>query len=423
MRSQMRNWLTATLAIGFLIVLAAILGSLTAQRRADYYLQRPSSFFTDASGARALLLVMKRLLPSVEQWRRRLRLLPPPDKQDTPSTLIVAGPRRPITETEVEYLDRWLAQGGQLILATDNGWPVRRGRPTNQEEPEEPSSESAKRDQENQRDAKPRDTYLSIHAPGIRWSKPEKIHTQRITGVSVPDGELILQWRRKFSTVADAKVIAAAGEAVIAVEIPVGQGRIVALADSTIVSNRALREADNAIWLVTLAGSWGNGRVLIDEYHHGFGQQRSAATLTWAFMKTPWGWCVLQIAAAGLLYIFAYCRRFGRISELPPPERSSPLELIEARAGVFQAAAAQGLATELIVKNVSHELAKASGQQTHLSDVSYPLQPAHKSDGSAKRLAALRALHAKAASGEKLKDEEFVELGRIAGEIVQGVIS
>src|SRR5438094_8521904 len=70
-RPQTRNWLTATLAISLLVILAAALGSLTGQRNPDPFLRRPSAFFTDESGARALLLVMQGLLPWAERWWRR----------------------------------------------------------------------------------------------------------------------------------------------------------------------------------------------------------------------------------------------------------------------------------------------------------------------------------------------------------------
>jgi hypothetical protein len=128
----------------------------------------------------------------------------------------------------------------------------------------------------------------------------------------------------------------------------------------------------------------------------------------------------LQVAAAGLLYVFGYLRRFGRVSEPLLPGRSSPLELVEARAGVFQTAGARGLAAELIVQNVSQDLAKAHGKPVDVSELSHELDVMDKSNSSAKRLASLRALSGKAARGEKLTDQEFVDLGRVAGQIVQG---
>ncbi len=416
---QTRNWISAILAVGLLIVFAAILGALSGQRSADPFLHRPSTFFTDASGARALLLVLERLLPSAEQWRRPLNLLPPLEDEGSPDTLIVAGPSRALSRVEAESLDRWLTQGGQLILATADGWAVGRGLAA--ENKKERPSNGAKAPQEA---AGPepvkRETYLSRHAPGIQWSKPGELTRERITGSSVPMGELMIQWQQKFASTAGAKIVAAAGEAALAVEIPVGKGRIVAIADPTIVSNRALRESDSAIWLVTLAAAWGNGRVLVDEFHHGFGEKRSVSALTWAFLQTPWGWFVAQLIAAGLLYVFGYRRRFGRVFEPPAPQRASPLELVDARAGLFQAAAAQKLAVELICQNLSQELGRVHNKSVELSRLTHSLEVLNKTGRPADLSTRLKVLSSKTARGEKLTAREFVEVGRVAGQILQG---
>lgn len=398
-----RNWIVAGAAIVLLFVLAAILASLSGERRSDEMLRRPSTFFTDPSGARALLLVMRKLLPAAEQWRQPLTQLPLPDKPHAASTLIVSSPLMSLSKAEAAYLDRWLAHGGQLILASSDGWPVRQ-RATN-EAGDEPTSE-----QENKSNAKTL-SYLLGHAPALQWSKARRIDTGEVKGPSIPGGALNLRWQQHFSATGGAKVLATANNAVLAVELPVGQGRIVAIADPTVINNRALRAADNAVWLVTLAASWGNGRVLFDEYHHGFGDQRGAASLAWAFSITPWGWCVGQIAAAGLLYIFVYRRRFGRISEPPLPTHSNPLELVDARAGIFHAAGAQRLAAQSIMQNLSQDLSQAQGRTIDVASLSAP---------SGKSLAELQALAAKAERGEKLSEREFIELGRLAGAISKG---
>ncbi len=403
MTQQTRTWLAATLTTGALVVLALALAPFSVQRSADPFLERPSTFFTDPSGARALLLVMKQLLPSAEPWRRPLNLLPLPAAGADPGTLIVAGPGRPIAKSEAEHLDRWLAAGGQLILASADGWPIA-ARPSSDE-----NADAAAPAEENSPNASKRPTYLARHGALLEWSKPALPRIDQIAGASVPGGELAVQSRRKFFFTEGAKVVAATGGKALAVEITVGRGRIVALPDPAIVSNRALGAADNAVWLVSLAAGWGGG-VLIDEFHHGFGKQRGTGELTRAFLQTPWGWAVAELAAAGALYLFGYRRRFGRISEPPPAARASPLELIDARAGFLQTAAAKGLAAELIAQNLAHNLAAARGRA---------VAGARPGD-AAEPLARVRNLSAKAARGEKLTDLELVEIGRIAGRMEQG---
>ncbi len=398
-----RNWMLAGAAIVLLFALAAVLASLSGDRRSDDFLRRPSTYFTDPSGARALLLVMRKLLPAAEQWRKPLTQLPLPDQPHAVNTLIVASPLLPLAKTEAAHLDRWLAHGGQLILASSDGWPVRQ-RAVNE------SGNEGTSEQENKPDVK-KTSYLFTHAPALQWSKARRINTGEVNGPSIPSKSLNLRWQQHFSTTGAAKILAASDTAVLAVELPVGQGRIVAIADPTVLNNRALRAADNAVWLVTLAAAWGNGVTYFDEYHHGFGVQKSAVSLAWAFAKTPWGWCVGQIAAAGLLYIFVYRRRFGRISEAPAATHSNPLELVDARAGIFHAAGAQRLAAQSIMQNLSQELSQAHGRTIDVARVS---------EYADKSLAELQALAAKTERGEKLSDREFIQLGRLAGVVSKG---
>jgi hypothetical protein len=138
--------------------------------------------------------------------------------------------------------------------------------------------------------------------------------------------------------------------------------------------------------------------------------------LTWSFLRTPWGWCALQLLAAGLLYVFGYRRRFGRLFDPPPPARGSPLELVDARAGLLRAANAQGLAVELICRSVAQERSQARRRPAIGS--ARGRKPA--SAGAAGLPPRLEALAAKSARGERLTEREFIEAGRIAGQITEG---
>lgn len=414
MTPQTHNRLTAAAATVIFLILSLVLASFSSQQNRDVMLRRPSTFFTDPSGARALLLVMQQLLPSAERWRRPLTLLPLPQQPDAPSTLIVAGPVKSISASEADHLGRWIAAGGQLILLSANGWPLRQRAATDDAITTEKSRAT------DDSDDIETENFLSRYAPNLRWTKAEKFKTGRANGVSVPPGALKLRWRQSFAQTDNAKVVAAADNAAIAVSIPAGHGRIVAVADPTMVSNGALRRSDNAVWLVSLAAAWGEGKIFFDEYHHGFGEKRGTGQLIRAFLMTPWGWSVLQIAAAGLLYAFAYRRRFGRIFEAPIPERASPLELVNARGGFLQAAAAQGLAAELIVQELCRNLSKGRRKLAEGANLTDELATLVSAGDAATQAATLRALLVKTKNGERLTDRELTDLGAAAGNLVKG---
>ena len=410
MRAQTHNRWTAGIATGVFVIISGLLASLSTQPSTDSLRQRPSTFFTDPSGTRALFLVVKQFLPAAEQWRRPIDFLPLPGAPDAASTLIAAEPARPMSPAEAKHLGSWLNTGGQLILFTSNGWPLR----------QRPVSNAVESDQEPASGNGDGETLLSHYAPSLGWTKADKFHTGRAAGSSIPDGEIVLRWRRSFQNTDGAKVIAAANNAPLAVEVPVGQGRIIAIADPTMASNSALRRSDNAVWLVSLVSGWRVGKILFDEYHHGFGQKRGSVELTYAFLMTPWGWCFLQLVAAGVLYVFVYRRRFGRIKEPLLPHRASPLELVEARAGVLRVAGAQGLAADLIVQHLCANLGKAHSKTADAANLSGELEHLAKGRGAAVPAMALHALFARVKKGERLNNREFVELGRTAGEIIRG---
>ena len=416
MTTQSYNRISAIVATGAFLILSVLLANLSTPKHSDPVAQRPSTFFTDPTGARALLLVMRRLLPGAEQWRRPLHMLPR-DGITGASSLIVADPKVPLGTSELAALNRWLADGGQLILLSQNGWPVRGrlGTQNGSAAPAENSNDGAEGDARE-----PAATYLSRYAPALRWTKPANFKVEPASGSSIPAEDVKLRWRDSFAEIDGAESIAAADHQTLAVELKVGRGRIIAIADPTMASNASLRRSDNAVWLVSLVAAWGNGRVLFDEYHHGFGDKRSAASLAWAFSKTPWGWCLWQIAAAGLLYIFSYRRRFGRVSEPPTFERSSPLDLVDARAGIFRAARAHRLATQLMVQSLSQDLSQAYGRSVDVTSLGTQAGKRMAIQIFPESLAELQALTAKSERGEKLSEREFIEVGRLTGTIRNG---
>ena len=351
MRASIKNRLTVGGSLALLMILSAVLGSIAKEPEYDVR-NRTSTFFTDETGARALYFVMQRLLSSVEQWRQPLQMLPNPEGDSAPNTLVVAGPSLPLGLGEADRLETWIKEGGQLVLLSRHGWRLSQKKKQNRTvtpvEGETISGEDETADGDG--------SFLQRF--GLRLMTRD-LDEPLVQDADVPTrfgGEVAVSVSRAAEWLGDYQVMAGSEADPIAVSVSHGEGRIVALGDPRFVSNQRLGESDNAVWLVTLCADWGNGRVAIDEYHHGFSQKRGSFELTLAFLGTPWGWATAQLFLAGLLYAVLFRKRMGRVSDPPAGKPRSPMQLLEARAGLLQSAEAQRLAADLICQQLSVQL-------------------------------------------------------------------
>jgi hypothetical protein len=191
------NLWTAVLAAGICFILILAISALSANPSTDTVLRRPSTFFTDASGGRAIYLVLQRALPSVGQWRLPLTELKRPSRTGFAS-LIVMHPDT-MGQDEARALDEWIRSGGQLILASNTDWIIQ---------------SSAK---------SPVPNFLDRHA----------IHAGPGAGRGTESAAIT----------------------------SVGKGRIVFVADDHAFSNSSLSKTDNAVWLAQRCSEWGGGAL------------------------------------------------------------------------------------------------------------------------------------------------------------------
>lgn len=401
------NRLTASVTIVLLFGLAVVLGLLTPQTQRDLN-KRPSTFFTDPSGARGLFLAMHELLPSVEQWRRPLTALRLLSSTNQIATLIVAGPGHPLSSGEAEALLTWLEGGGQLLLLTTDGWRIQAGKhappsPTNTN----PSTNLIV-------------TNTFLGKLGVGFTLPQARGTLKapLPKLNARATEVTVQTQPAPTWSGEYTPLGRGVPGTVAIEVGRGQGRVIALADPGFISNQALREGDNATWLLALCASR-PGRVAFDEYHHGFGEARGYWELTLAFLPTPWGWCVLQWLAAGALYALLYRRRLGRIVDPPPAGLRCATDLVDARAGLFRAARAQPLAADLIVQQLAHQAGARVSQSADLLTFCQHQRDRHRTGPTAERFAELERLYRQCLQAQTTSEQPLLELGRTAGHIQQ----
>jgi hypothetical protein len=357
MKVTLTNGRTAAAASVICLILIVAIAVLSVKPSSDTLLKRPSTFFTDPSGGRAIYLVLQRVLPSVDQWRLPLTALKPPSPQKT-TTLLVMGPVTMMGQTEADALDAWIESGGQLILAANGDWSV----------------------QKNDANRTIKD-FLARH--------------------DIPTG------MRGAGNFVDAAVIR-----------PLGRGRIIYVSDTYAFSNLMLRGTDNAAWLVARCTEWGGG-VVFDEYHLGFAEQRGLVALLAMFVTTPWGLLSAQLALAGGVYIFGCKRRFGRPVEELPVERTNPIEPVQALGGLFKTAHARALSARTIHQYLNAHVSSTLGYRIDLTDdnmrerLSGPLNvPRTDLDSYAQAVKA-------AASTKPLSDADLIRFGQTATAIAR----
>jgi len=354
MKSVRTNWWTAGVASAICLVLIVVIAMLSSTPSTDIMLKRPSTFFTDSNGARAIYLVLQRVLPSVEQLRLPLTVL---KDRSRPRTLIALSPG-PIGRGEADALDAWISSGGQLILAANMDWSVQK--------------------RETDRTVK---DFLARH--DIRSRGP-------VTGEAIN----------------------------AAVTKTIGRGRIIYVPDSYAFSNLTLRHSDNAFWLTERCTEWGGGAVF-DEYHLGFGEQRGLIPLLGMFAATPWGLVCMQLALAGVVYIFGCKRRFGRPIEELPIERTNPIETVQAVAGLFKTVQARSLSARSIHQHLNSFISSIVGYRVDLMDE----QTRSRLSGPMRIAKADLDSYAKASneanSPRQMSDDDLIRFGRNATAIAR----
>jgi hypothetical protein len=357
-----KNLWTAIVGAGVCVVLIAAITLLSINSSNDFINRRPSTFFTDRTGTRALLLILQQIIPATDQWRRPFNDLPLLSASAR-STLIVMSPEEALTEAEAATLDRWITTGGQLILVTNKEWRIRKPR-------------------KSQKPAKEEDEFI-------------------------PQGYLARSGLQPKAAIS--------GEAAIAAAITksMGAGRIVFVSDPYAFSNETLRTTDNAVWIAARTSEWAK-TILIDEYHHGFGQRRDMMPLIGTFLISPWGFVCMNLALAGIVFMLGTRRRFGRPIEELPVERTSPIEAVEALGGLFETARARVLSVRTIHQYLNVQLTSLFGYAIDLSNPAVRERIASRSSLSRRELDSYADAVKQAIDGEILSDAELLRIARAA---------
>jgi hypothetical protein len=323
-----------------IMVLAAVLFSLAAIAVAvrpagdgDREDPRASSFLTGPSGAAALYRLMDELeIPA----QRGLR----PWSDTAGAALVVLAPSQPPAPRELQALRTWLENGGMLIYSAGGGMV---------------------------------DALLGLHVQRtlpdtlgplatVRWSGAAAFAESHAWTVGIDSiAGFMTAFRAGSSALKSAEVLMRTrnGDATV-VSFRVGDGRVIAWSDASVLGNRSLRTGNAALLFARAArvGAAEAGGVRFDEYHHGYREAKPLRALGSMLTRTGGGRALLQGIAACLALLLLAGSRFGAPVAEHGERRRSPLEHMQALAGAWERSGARSTARRLLLTGMERQLGR-----------------------------------------------------------------
>jgi hypothetical protein len=322
MRSARAEIVAVIALLGALVAIGVVFGA----RAKDHDDPRRSTFVDSPRGLRALYLVLS------EVGARPRRATSPLASSDPAGcTYVLASPSEVLTRRETAEIVKWVEAGGRLVLVCGSA-----------ADPLNPVGTDG--------------LLAAFGAAAVALPDPVGAPV-RVEGARLAEDLGDVDWpARAHVLLLDEdddgprlEPLARAGERVLAGRIPRGErgGEVVVLADARLLDNASLGRGDNAVLAVRLllAREGDEGRVVFDEFHHGFSDGASeghvvGVMLTMLHATWP-GRALLVVAIAGLLWLAGAGVRFGAPAPEPPAPRRALSEHADALGRIFEKAAAR----------------------------------------------------------------------------------
>lgn len=307
---------------------------------------RASTYLAGPHGARGLAETLRRLGVPVRRRERALFDLPRP-RTGRPADLYVFLDISIPTAAELDAVREHVAGGGRVFVAGET-W-IERCFGYRSLTPSE-------RDKTTAVDS------FAVRAMPARDLPAARRLLQRMPIDSFDVSGRALSCAPLFATAVDTLLTGVDGQAVALRLSFRGGGRATLLADVRFVTNRTLKNSDAGVvvlpWLLADAPA----RIVVDEYHHGFGETTSVwgmlgITLRWLAGR-PLGWAVLHLCAVTVLALALAAARFGPVRAAIERRRRSPLEHVEALAVGLEGAGGGETAVQLIVSGLRRRLGR-----------------------------------------------------------------
>lgn len=330
MKGSRREWIVLVTLVAVLAVVSAFIGDRDSddarERQAN-----PSTYNAKGTGSKGLYLWLQEIGLRVRRWERPLTGLP-----HEATVLLLLGPQIPLDEPELKALEDWVGEGGVLVLTDDTV-----GGPVPGVWAGAPALKFGLRPRLGGKAEGLGPAFASSYVQGVETIQPmSRVRFQR----QDPEG-----WAPLFSD--------RSGD-VVAIK-RLGEGILVAITDPSLFSNARLEVAGHARLILNIVQeNAAGGVILVDEFHHGYGEQRGLLRYLKA-SAAPW--ILAQAALAFLAFLMAQGTRFGAPVPLREDARASSLEYIGALGDLYRRAGARRLVVETLARSFRRRLAEALG--------------------------------------------------------------
>lgn len=346
-----RRDLVLLLVLFVLLVVFVLLGP--AQQEEDTGTNAPTTYSSQSGGALALW-----------RWSRDLgydaRRLEYTDFDVQPETqaLFILNPGFPITRFQAQQVLRWVAQGGTLVLVDD-------------------------RSQLFGTDNQLLDLLEVDIVPYTGPNQETRLRTadvlQPVFGAS-PLATVPVNTSRVIDTERrDVARLLGTDSATVMLGIEREAGYIYLVSAVYPFTNEGLRDERNAAFVLNLLSRVpAGGRIVFDEYHHGFFEPPSMRSF---LFETAWGWALIYSVGVLVLYLILTGRRFGQPVPLrEETTRRSSAEYVESMANLFQRGGKRDYMLQHYHTMFKRRLAKPLGVNPRLDDEAFVQELARQGD-------------------------------------------
>lgn len=390
MRSARVELAIALLLSIAIVVLASAFGT---ERKGQDDLRR-SSFVVSRTGTRALYLVLRESGAAPSRLLRALRREDPVDR-----TVAVIEPSEALTRREVADAVAWTERGGRLVVV---GGLAPLGAPAEHASP-------------------------LLAAFGLRLEpvvrvagSVTRIHdhevAQRLGRIDWPAVRAVRLDPAHAPPVLLEEIVTSDADCLVG-RVRRGEGELVAVADAKALENATLDEEDNAVLGVRLltARASDAGRVVFDEFHHGFSEGDAGGGLAQALLALltdTWpGRALLVALLAGMVYVSGAAVRLGAPERERPPPRRALSEHAEALGRIFEAARARTETLRILAAGARRRTAARAGLPATLAGAEFARRLRLSTSPGAAELADAME---RADAGRAPKD---VEMARVAANL------